>query len=1012
MQLSGGGVTIVRLLLAILALLAASGARAEPAQAPLEPLGTFKHVSWPLEAGAPGRINDITQARDGYLWIGSVDGLFRFDGVTFERIDFDKDRSERTVVSEVLGARSGLVWVGLARSGGVAVYRGGRLIDASMPHPSREITSIAEDSGGGVWVARGGRRRDTLARFFNGRWEEIGAKSGLPEGEVWQLLFTRGGDLWVVLNDTIVRRDPGTGRFELTGIKTTRRASLAEDGRGRLWLSDTQGTRLLRADSGASRAIAQLNESYHHTDPIGGTRILFDRRGDLWGATWTDGIFHIGAPGSTGATETPQAFRAANGLTSDQTHAIYQDREGDIWIGTELGLDMLRPAAVVADPEIPPNSPATYRMTGADGGMVYVADAHTLYAIAPGKAAKAVLHTEWSPGSLCAARGGGVWVTLRDTVLRVRGSYAETFPKPAAASAYGCAEDKAGRLWMAALDQGLYVRENGAWRTWPGFSSTVGVPGNVALMSDGRAAVFLRNPFKAPVTPPVELVDRDRAKVGGLEGLLPGRDRLYISGSRGMAEFRGGHISRLDAAQHPWLTSVNGLVQTPGGETWTFGDAGILRMRSADLAAAFAQPGRALPYTLFDFRDGLNSFVQKAPGTQVAAGGDGRIWILTRRNVVRIDPATLQTNTTPPPVAIRAIKVGDTVYRDPVAVKLRPGVTALSIDYAALSLPAPSRVAFRYKLDGVDRDWIEAGSRRQALYGSLRPGTHRFHVIAANNDGVWNRDGATMTFVIPPTLTQTWGFRAACVAAFALGLWLLYALRLRQVSGQLRKRLEERTAERERIARELHDTLLQSVQGLTMRFQSVADHIAEDHPAKTAIDRALDRADQVLVEGRDRVRDLRRPRHASLEVVLKDLAAEQPFARDTAVTVTVSGTPREVDLVVLDEVVRIVGEALFNTAKHADANKVKATVSYGRRLEVAVEDDGVGIGSQRLATAGSDGHYGLVGMQERARKLGGQFSLESRPGSGTLITLSISGSVAYAPDGVRRRFRAWLTRNT
>jgi signal transduction histidine kinase len=294
----------------------------------------------------------------------------------------------------------------------------------------------------------------------------------------------------------------------------------------------------------------------------------------------------------------------------------------------------------------------------------------------------------------------------------------------------------------------------------------------------------------------------------------------------------------------------------------------------------------------------------------------------------------------------------------------------------------------------------------------LRPGTFRFHVIASNNNGVWNRAGATLTIEIPPTFFQTWLFRACCLIAGIVLLWAIYSLRVRRVAGRMRKLLEERVSERERIARELHDTLLQGVQGLVMRFQSVADHIADTHPAKSVIDCALDRADQVLIEGRDRVRDLRAADSRSLDTILEEVAREQPFAAGTSVTVVAEGAPRDLQPLILDEIVRIAGEALFNAALHAEAQHVQVRILYSRKsLKVVFADDGKGIGAERLLRAGREGHFGVIGMHERARRIGAQLSLDSAPGQGTKIKVRVNASVAFVPLEKRWFVRRWSGRH-
>jgi signal transduction histidine kinase len=383
-------------------------------------------------------------------------------------------------------------------------------------------------------------------------------------------------------------------------------------------------------------------------------------------------------------------------------------------------------------------------------------------------------------------------------------------------------------------------------------------------------------------------------------------------------------------------------------------------------------------------------------------GGDGRIWLLTLEGVAWIDPARIVRNALPPPVSIRALTVNGQVRRDPRDLVRPKGASKLQIDYTALSLSIPERVRFRYRLEGVDKDWVEAGGRRQAFYTNLKPGRYRFQVLAANNDGVWNDRGAVLTFQIPPTFVQTNLFRALCALAVIGLLWGLYALRLRQMSDRIHGRLQDRMAERERIARELHDTLLQGVQGLMLRLQSVVDQIPADQPARQALESALDRADDVIVEGRDRVRSLRADRAGDLHEILAEQAERLGLEPAIKVRLVVEGTPRRLHPLVCEEIERIASEALFNTQRHAQARNVEITVGYGRgALTVLFRDDGVGLDQAVLDSGRREGHFGLTGMGERARKIQAEFELRSRPGAGTEIELTVPGGVAYLSPGRR-----------
>ena len=984
----------VRLRLALLCLVtwpAAVWAASPPAA-----LVEFKHDAWTIERGAPSRINSITQTRDGFLWIGSVEGLFRFDGVSFEPVRMEAADPQRLVVSSLQAARSGELWVGLARSRGVAVLRDGLLVDAQMPNPSREVNDIQEDAEGGIWVARGGRSDRTLARFHQGAWLEFGAESGLPAQQVWNLHLARDGTLWVVLSNALAYRRPGEARFSTSDLAITPRASLSEDGQGQIWISDAKGTRALNRPPSPDTFFA-------HPNPIGGSRLLFDRNGDLWTTTWNSGVLRIRAPGRAQAAAGDDGRRvasldAAAGLSSDQTRALFQDREGNVWVGTELGLDLLRPASVIVDPDLPRNSPTSYRMAAARDGTVYVADAQALYAIAPGQRPRRVLDNGTPAEALCAAGERGVWLFLADRVLRVESGVVQRHAKPAGATAYGCAEDGAGRLWMPGLERGLHWLQAGAWQRWPEPVPSPSLPANAALDRNGRAVVLFRaRPPQGEL--PFLALDATRSLAGGIEGLLPTDAGVLVSGSRGMTLTDGATTAVLSGETHPWAASVNGLAQTRGGDTWAIGDAGIVRLRSAELTKALQQPTTALAHRIFDFQDGLNSFVQKAPGPQVAVGGDGRVWFLTRRNVVRVDPAAIVPNRLPPPVVVRSIQVGDQAFAAAPQVALPAGTTTVRIAFTALSLTVPGRVQFRHRLVGANGAWSAPSNQRSVVLSDLRPGSYRFEVRASNNDGLWGDQAAEVTLTIPATFTESLGFKIGVTGLALLLLYGLYLVRVRQILAGIRERGEERIRERERIARDMHDTLLQSVQGLILRIHSVADRLHGDPQAQQVMNQALDRAEAVLIEGRDRLQGLRRVDAGDLEVELRRLISDQPFAPSAQVSVSSHGQRKSLRPDVFDEVLCIMGEALFNAARHAHASEVAVHVDYGRQwLEISVRDNGVGVTEDKAAQAGQSGHFGMLGMRERAQRIGAQFSIDGHSGLGTCVSLRIKAGIAYARD--------------
>jgi signal transduction histidine kinase len=384
-----------------------------------------------------------------------------------------------------------------------------------------------------------------------------------------------------------------------------------------------------------------------------------------------------------------------------------------------------------------------------------------------------------------------------------------------------------------------------------------------------------------------------------------------------------------------------------------------------------------------------------------------------------VDPRHLPFNRLLPPVHIEQI-IADRKSYDPASysnggVPLPAQVRDLEIDYTALSLVVPEKVRFRYKLEGFDSDWQDVGNRRQAFYTNLPPRNYRFRLAACNNSGVWNEAGAFLDFSVAPAYYQTTWFRLSCVAAFVALLWAVYQRRLRQVAREFNMRLDERVHERTRIARELHDSLLQGFQGLMFRLQALRDMLPGPPEAIEALDIALDRADKAIVEGRDSVADLRQSiidntdMAQALTALGQELALQKSNGTDPCVRVLVEGKQRDLDPLLRDEVYRIAREALRNAFRHAQAQKIEAQITYGdSEFLLHVRDDGNGIGPEVLDRGGRAGHYGIPGMRERAKSFGGKLEVWSESRAGTEVQLIIPASIAYGKSSARSRF--WLLR--
>jgi signal transduction histidine kinase len=388
------------------------------------------------------------------------------------------------------------------------------------------------------------------------------------------------------------------------------------------------------------------------------------------------------------------------------------------------------------------------------------------------------------------------------------------------------------------------------------------------------------------------------------------------------------------------------------------------------------------------------------------------VWFLPFGGVSIIDPHRLAFNTLPPPVDIHHIVADRRTYDTSSLVRLPPLVRDLQIDYTALSLVAPEKNRFRIVLEGRDRDWQDVGTRRQAFYTDLGPGTYRFRVVASNNSGVWNEAGAALEFSIAPAYYQTRWFQAAMSGGVFALLWVAYRLRIRQVARQFNRTLDARVSERTRIARELHDTLLQSFHGLLLRFQT-ALYLLPDRPAEAreALAGAIDRAAKAITEGRDAVQGLRSSTIEANDLALAISALGAQLAADggglPAFHVAVEGETRELHPILRDEIYKVAAEALRNAFRHAHAGRVEVEIRYDtQHLRVRVRDDGQGIDPQVLATQGREGHYGLRGMPERAALIGGTLAVWSEIGAGTEVELLVPASTVYAAS----TRLSWLSR--
>ncbi|MDF0546476.1 triple tyrosine motif-containing protein [Sphingobium sp. H39-3-25] len=989
---------------------AVAGEQTAPVGGLAERLGIerFRRTFRSAEEGAPSSITQVAQTPDGWIWLTSSDGLQRFDGLTFEQVPMPAGTPfELANPTGLMVTRRGELWVGFGHSAGVAVYRNGRIVDMHMPDPDSVTTGLVEAADGSIW-ALGNK---SMQRYRNGRWQRINEALGVPAGTLLRLVKGADGTLWLATNrgDTpaLSFLSPGSARFVPSTVRLEGSPGIAIDPGGRLWVSDKLGLRVVAGPDGRPPARPVSLPAV-----IGGSRMKmgFDAAGGLWGAAGSAGLVHV--PRAAYGNPQPgdmQRLAAEQGGTFNPVYDVLADKEGNVFVTSQLGLFLFREKAVLTEPQIAPGQASSgLGMARTKTGTIVVASPTGVFSIdgdgPPRRIGAAHLD------GLCAARDGGVWGVSAAALLRYRGGqWSTVLPLTGVDQSAECAEDASGRLWIPRNDGSLSWYDGHGlrdvpqgWPKTPWWQLVVTARGDLAYKST-EAAVRIAGGIPWVAALPV----RDREETAMI---APGLRDLFIGSPAGLIRLREGRLARIDKDHVPWVVGLRWMIQTRRGETWMLRRNGVSRMLTADLDRAFADPRARLPRRIYDRLDGMAPTQNLGVvGAQMAEDRQGRIWFLTQGGASVIDPATLPPQGPPPRVVIASLMAARGKVFAPANMVLPSGTRSLEIAYAGFSFAFPERVRFRYRLEGVDGDWVEAGARRRANYGNLGPGTYRFSVIAANGDGAWSPRPATLDLRIEAGLLEGWPFRILCVAGVIGMLWLAYALRMRAVAARLRARMAERTAERTRIARELHDTLLQSVQALTLRFQVAIDHLREDEPARAPLGAAIDLADKVIAEGRDRVHDLRTLDDGDIANVASDLLARQSFDVGVETAVTSSGAPRSIDPLAFDEIVSILGEAIFNVRRHAEACAVLVAIQYDKRLVIRVVDNGRGIDPRVLAAGARDGHFGLPGMAERARRLRGQLLIRpGKDGAGTEMVLTIPGRIAYKAgrSGFAGRFRS------
>jgi signal transduction histidine kinase/ligand-binding sensor domain-containing protein len=1011
-----------------------TGARPGAALPPNLSLSQIQHTAWTAKQGAPADIWALAQSPDGFLLLGTGSGLYRFDGVTFERV-IPSNRSELGFrdITALLALPSGELWIGYY-AGGVSELKNGVLTSYGRLEgvPSGWITSFARESDGTLWVAA----REGLGRFSAGHWETVSSEWNFRAYGAHWVLLDHQGTLWVAGGETVAFLPRGAHKFEDTGVHSGYKSTLTLAPDGAVWLAgeSVSPRRLMQRELPANGA-----ESLPGLDPV--KRLIIDRDGSIWATdSLRGGVYratHHTADADSATPHTVSAaepFTEAEGLTSDRAVPLLEDREGNIWVGTNLGLNRFRATRFVREWRVPSHSLTGYSLAASPNGSVWITNDEQLFE-AHGSRCDPITRLGSAVRSVYREPSGTLWLGTHEGLVELIDHELKSVPLPASAQpiqyqyVHAMTSDASQSLWVSAVDRGLLRLHDGRWeladsgfnlpdatpttlwtdpaqRLWLGYGD-----GTAALRAEGSTRVF--GPDQG-------------LRVGPITVIRGSPGEIFVAGEWGLARFDGQRFRTLSASRSDAFSGITGIIVRANGDIWLNGNRGVVHMWPDAVNDAYDHPLTKLRYDLFDIQDGLPGYAQQGEDATAVAGADGRLWFATNHGIAWIDPDHLFRNRIAPHVVIRSVLADQRAYQGAGPIELPEATRSVRIDYTALSLTAPERVRFRYKLDGADDTWRDGGNERSVRYANLRPAHYTFRVIAANNDGVWNDVGATVSFALRPAFYQTSWF-LVLVSGACLGiLWLLLWARLRQITYRERKRLEQRMEdrlnERTRIARELHDSLLQGFQGLMFRLQAVRQLLPErPGDAASILDSALEVADQAIYEGRDAIQNLRSPTFDDhdLPTAFGTLGVELGVGIETQsqpeYRVVVEGRPRELVPVLRDDIYRIVREGVRNAYQHANARHIETEVTFGEReLRVRVRDDGIGVDPQILIRGQRAGHWGLPGMRERSESLGGQLHVWSEKNAGTEIELRISAHIAYArpPVSSSRRIRSFLDHYT
>jgi ligand-binding sensor domain-containing protein/signal transduction histidine kinase len=974
-----------------------------------EAISQYLHDQWGAEEGFPGgTIYAIAQTPDGYLWIGTENGLVRFDGVNFVLLEKgDSGIFPKGPVLGLVADAEGSLWI-RQQGPGLLRYREGKFEDLSRLFEHRETGVTAMSLGRYGEVLLSGLVNGPV-RFRAGQFQTLAGEVGLPNVLAISLAESAAGEVWMGTRDAGLFYAGGSQVLSVVQGLSDRKINslLATDG-PELWIGTDDG--IVRWN-GREFSRPGVSSALDHVQVL---VMIRDRQSNIWVGT-SAGLSRLNAGG---VSSLEQSDRRSTGPVT----ALFEDREGNLWVGTTQGIERLRNSMFTTyfglgalpsqnnGPIFVDSDNRTW-FAPLDGGLYWLKQGHVGVVTNSGLRHDVVYSITGGKRELWIGRQSGGLTYLRD---EGNSFTAETYTQAdglAQNSVYAVHQNRDGTVWAGTLSAGVSNFRNGKFTTYTtadGLASNTiasiaeasdgtmwfGTPNGLSAFSKGKWRSYTSEDGLPPGT--VNCLLQDSAGV------------LWIGTENGLAFTTSDSIQIPREVPESLRERIFGIEEDKTGSLWIATSNHVLKVDREKLLSLTVTGVDVREYGLADGLRGLGGVKRH---TSVVEDSLGRIWFSTNRGISFINPSSMMENSAPALVHVEGISADGRQFHLEKVIHIPAPHQRIMLSYSGLSLSVPARVRFKYKLDGFDPGWSEPTAAREVSYTNLASGSYRFHVVASNSDGIWNGSESTVVFEIDPVFWQSWWFRLSSILIVALAILMFFRLRVLRLKKQMNMRFEERLAERTRIAQELHDTLLQGFLSASMQLHVANDILPMDSPAKPFVGRILDLMGRVIDEGRNAVRGLRLPKSESedLEQAFSRIPQEIAIGEGIEYRVFAEGEARPLRPAVREEIYWIGREAVVNALRHSRGSKVEVEIEYSPGyLRLLVRDNGSGIDPQ-VVGAGRDGHWGLSGMRERADRIGARLRVLSASSAGTEIELSVPNHIVFQFPSSDRRGR-WLSK--